>query len=70
MQSCEPPLHPWAQRPWFNIQDSVFNIQAHWLDCLRDGREPQTSGRDNLRTLALVEAAYLSANSAQAAQQV
>jgi predicted dehydrogenase len=70
VQSCEPPLHPWAQRPWFNIQDSVVNIQAHWLDCLRDGREPQTSGRDNLRTLALVEAAYLSAHSAQAAQQV
>jgi predicted dehydrogenase len=57
----EPPLHAWAQRPWFNIQDSVVNIQAHWLECLRNGREPQTSGRDNLRTLALVEAAYASA---------
>jgi D-apiose dehydrogenase len=68
--SCEPPLHAWAQRPWFNIQDSVLNIQAHWLECLRDGREPQTSGRDNLRTLALVEAAYASASALQAAQRV
>jgi predicted dehydrogenase len=59
---CEPPLHAWAERPWFNIQDSVLNIQKHWLECLRTGEEPQTSGRDNLRTLALVEAAYAAAN--------
>jgi len=59
--SCEPPLHPWAERPWFNIQDSVLNIQEHWLNCLRDGVEPQTSGRDNLKTLELVERAYAAA---------
>lgn len=66
-QRCEPPLHPWAQRPWHNIQDSVLNIQAHWLECLRSGVPPQTSGEDNLRTLALVEATYDSAARAQAA---
>ena len=65
-ERCEPPLHPWAQRPWHNIQDSVLNIQAHWLDCLCSGATPQTSGEDNLRTLALVEAAYASAADAQA----
>ncbi len=59
--SCEPPLHPWAERPWFNIQDSVLNIQQHWLSCLRDGVEPQTSGRDNLKTLELVERSYAAA---------
>jgi D-apiose dehydrogenase len=64
---CEPPLHSWAERPWHGIQDSVLNIQAHWLDCLRQGRVPQTSGADNLRTLELVEGAYRSASSAQAA---
>lgn len=64
---CEPPLHAWASRPWHNIQDSVLNIQAHWLDCLRQGIPPQTSGEDNLRTLALVEAAYASAAQGQAA---
>lgn len=67
---CEPPLHAWAERPWFNIQDSVLAIQAHWLQCLREGREPETSGRDNLKTLALVEAAYASAAANQAAQRV
>ncbi len=59
--SCEPPLHPWAERPWFNIQDSVLNIQKHWLECLHKGVEPQTSGRDNLKTLELVERAYAAA---------
>jgi predicted dehydrogenase len=60
-----PPLLPWAARPWHNIQESVLAIQRHWSECLRAGREPQTSGRDNLKTLALVEAAYASAASLQ-----
>jgi D-apiose dehydrogenase len=67
---CEPPLHVWAERPWFNIQDSVLNIQKHWLECLRTGEEPQTSGRDNLKTLALVEAAYAAANAGQTVEIV
>ena len=58
---CTPPLHDWAQRPWHNIQDSVLNIQAHWLECLTQVRDPQTSGADNLKTLCLVERAYQSA---------
>ncbi len=60
-----PPLLAWASRPWHNIQESVLAIQRHWADCLRAGREPQTSGRDNLKTLALVEAAYAGAASLQ-----
>ncbi|HEX2528308.1 MAG TPA: Gfo/Idh/MocA family oxidoreductase [Geminicoccus sp.] len=58
---ASPILLPWAQRPWHNIQESVRAIQQHWVDCLRSGREPQTSGRDDLKTLRLVEAAYESA---------
>jgi D-apiose dehydrogenase len=58
---CSPPLHSWAQRPWHNIQDSVLNIQAHWLHCLVQNEEPQTSGSDNVKTLLLVERAYQSA---------
>jgi D-apiose dehydrogenase len=57
-----PPLLPWAAKPWHNIQESVSLIQQHWVDCLRQGVEPSTSGRDNLQTLALVEAVYESAN--------
>ena len=58
---ASPPLLPWAERPWHNVQESVLNIEQHFVDCLRAGREPETSGADNLRTLALVEAAYASA---------
>lgn len=60
-RNVAPSLLPWAARPWHNIQESVFAIQQHWVDCLREGREPGTSGRDNLKTSALVEAAYASA---------
>jgi predicted dehydrogenase len=56
-----PPLLSWAEPPWHNIQESVFAIQQHFVDCLREGRAPETSGDDNLRTLALVYAAYDSA---------
>jgi D-apiose dehydrogenase len=56
-----PNLLPWASRPWHNIQESVALIQKHWIERLATGQEPDTSGRDNLKTFALVEAAYLSA---------
>lgn len=57
-----PPLLPWAERPWHNVQESVFNIQRHFIACLEEGVEAETSGDDNLRTLALVHAAYDSAD--------
>ncbi|WP_378946103.1 Gfo/Idh/MocA family protein [Paracoccus sp. R86501] len=61
IRDVAPPLLPWAERPWHNIQESVHLIQAHFIDCLRTGAQPETSGHDNLKTLALVEAAYASA---------
>lgn len=60
-RDVSPPVLPWASRPWHNIQESVRIIQQHLIDCLRNGSQPETSGRDNLQTLGLVEAAYLSA---------
>jgi D-apiose dehydrogenase len=56
-----PPVLPWASKPWHNIQESVVLIQQHWVDVLRAGGEPMTSGMDNLKTFALVEAVYASA---------
>ena len=56
-----PPVLPWAEKPWHNIQESVQIIQQHFIDCVKAGKEPETSGEDNLKTLALVEAAYISA---------
>ena len=52
---------PWAERPWHVVQESVLRIEEHWVDCLRRGVEPETSGADNLKTFTLVEAAYRSA---------
>lgn len=60
-RDVSPPLLSWAERPWHNIQESVFNIQQHFIECLKKGVEPETSGTDNLKTLALVYAAYESA---------
>ncbi|CAG4918013.1 Gfo/Idh/MocA family protein [Paraburkholderia gardini] len=60
-QTVTPPPLAWASAPWEAIQGSVLNIQRHWIECLRNGCEPATSGRDNLKTLTLVEATYLSA---------
>ncbi|CAN7737173.1 Gfo/Idh/MocA family protein [Rhizobium sp. LjRoot258] len=56
-----PKLLAWASRPWHNIQESVHAIQQHWVDQLKRGVEHSTSGADNLKTFALVEAAYDSA---------
>ena len=56
-----PPLLSRAELPWHNIQESVLSFEQHFADCLRQGREPETSGADNLKTLALVYAAYDSA---------
>jgi D-apiose dehydrogenase len=64
-RDVSPPLLPWASKPWHNIQESVALIQQHWVDCLKSNTQPQTSGRDNLQTFALVEAVYQSAASGQ-----
>ncbi|EPX77922.1 Gfo/Idh/MocA family protein [Salipiger mucosus] len=61
IRDVAPPVLPWAEPPWHNIQESVALIQQHFVDSLSEGRAPETSGDDNLKTFALVEAAYLSA---------
>ncbi|SDA96672.1 Gfo/Idh/MocA family protein [Mesorhizobium qingshengii] len=68
VSDVSPPLLPWASRPWHNIQESVVAIQQHWVDCLAKGTEPATSGADNLKTFALVEAAYGGAASREPVQ--
>ncbi len=63
VEVCEvaPNVPAWADPQWALVQESVLNTQAHFIDCLRSGDAFQTSGRDNLKTFALVEAAYASA---------
>ena len=60
-----PPVLPWAERPWHNIQESVRIIQQHFVACINAGTQPETSGADNLKTLALVQAAYRSAETGE-----
>jgi len=62
IRDLDPPVLPWAARPWHSIQESVKTIQQHFVDCVRTDREPETCGVDNIKTLALVEAAYRSAS--------
>jgi D-apiose dehydrogenase len=61
-----PRKHDWATKPAELVQDSVVTIQQHWADCLHRGCEPETSGADNVRTLALVFEAYESADLGEA----
>jgi D-apiose dehydrogenase len=65
-RDVSPRLLPWAQRPLHVVQESVLETQRHFIECLRRGREPATSGADNLRTYALCEAAYRSAETGEA----
>lgn len=52
----------WSEAPWNVIQQSVFALQENWIACQREGRDTPTCGRDNFNTLALVDAAYRSAD--------
>ena len=45
--------------------DSVFATFAHFIKCLSDGQEFETSGENYLRTLAVQEAVYASASARQ-----
>ena len=60
------PLLEWTSEPWHVAQESVLNTQRHFIDCLERGVAPATSGRDNLRTYALVRAGYDAAGSQRA----
>lgn len=60
------PLLSWSSRPWHVSQEGVLLTNAHMLDRFRKGLASDTSGEDNLKTYALVEAAYRSAESHKA----
>ncbi|GIX07418.1 MAG: hypothetical protein KatS3mg115_1821 [Candidatus Poribacteria bacterium] len=39
-------------------EDGFVNEILHWADCCRTGKEPLTSGRDNLNTMRIVFGIY------------
>ena len=59
MIDADPPVLPWAARPWHVAQDSVLRTNREMLQAAQQGRPASTSAEDNYRTFALVEAAYL-----------
>lgn len=54
----DPAVPGWGARPWHCIQDSVISFERHFVDVLDGKQDPQPSGEDNLKTLALGLAAY------------
>ncbi|UDL88751.1 Gfo/Idh/MocA family oxidoreductase [Mesorhizobium sp. PAMC28654] len=60
------PLRSWTSNPWHVAQEGAFVACRHFLDCLQRGLPAETSGRDNLKTYALVDAAYRGATEHQA----
>lgn len=54
----DPEVLSWAARPWHVAQESVLATCRHMLQAVQAGRAAETSAADNLRTFALVEAAY------------
>ncbi|MCC7419517.1 MAG: Gfo/Idh/MocA family oxidoreductase [Planctomycetaceae bacterium] len=53
----------WHQPRWKEVwfPDAFLGTMAQLLCALEEGREPEISGDDNLQTMALVEACYVSA---------
>lgn len=54
-------LLSWTERPWHTTQESVLFFNRHILRAWMDGVPPETNLRDNVKTLALVDAAYRAA---------
>ena len=55
---CAPAIPAWGEAPWHGVQDSVIRFQSHVVEVLNGRTDPQPSGEDNLKTLALCLAAY------------
>ena len=62
------PLLSWTSRPWHVSQEAVLHTNRHMAEAWRAGRPADTSAEDNLKTYALVEAAYEAARTHNAAK--
>lgn len=60
----------WFQPRWSEVwfPDAFAGPMAQLLCALEDGEEPEISGEDNLKTMALVDACYLSAEEKRAVE--
>jgi predicted dehydrogenase len=62
----------WIQPRWNEVwfPDAFAGPMAELLSALEEGRESELSGRDNLHTMALVDACYLAAQEHRAVELV
>ncbi len=67
--TCRRPGY-WFQPRWQEVwfPDAFVGPMAQLLCALEEGREPEISGRDNLNTMALVDACYLAAEQHRAVE--
>jgi predicted dehydrogenase len=56
-----PPRYDWANPDYDVVHASMVPIHAAFVEALKMGRPPETSGEDNLKTMHMVFAAYESA---------
>ncbi len=67
-QAIDAPLLHWTGHPWHVSQEGAFAACRHFLDTFQRGILADTSGADNLRTFALVDAAYRAAEERRAVE--
>lgn len=60
-----PPRYPWANPSYDVVHASIVPTNKNWIESLKTGKEPETSGADNLKTLQLVYSAYESARTGE-----
>jgi predicted dehydrogenase len=57
-ETLQQPILHWTSAPWHVAQEAVLTTCRHMLEAVRAGHAADTSAFDNLKTFALVEAAY------------
>jgi D-apiose dehydrogenase len=60
------PLLSWTSQPWHTVQESVLRTEEGIIRAWKAGKDPESTGDDNLKTYALVEAAYEAAREGRA----
>ena len=63
-----PPFYPWADPRYALVHASIVSCHLDLVHALRNGSEPETSAKDNLKTLRLVECSYQSAAKGEAVE--
>ena len=58
---CPPPRYEWADPDYDVAHASMVPTHADFVEALKTGGSPETTGEDNLKTMRLVYAAYESA---------